>query len=136
MSAASDRIPAAGSEIQPEEILLIEKAISSLTVHPRYHRRIGETLAAGQNIILNYHHHSGESRYCVSVMTQNRNLAGLVDGTSIQWEELAHIKEVGRDESRVFPIMTNFGRLFKIQYGMNRLPDVYLNGKPYLTDDD
>ena len=122
--------------ISQSEIDVIEKCLYHLTSNPSYSKKIKDAKNAGQEIILNYHTHSGESKYCISILTSARSLVSMMDQASTaKWEELAHIREVGDSIERFFPIMKNFGSLFKISFGLSKLPSVYLDGSLKMRDE-
>ena len=101
--------------ISQSEIDVIEKCLYHLTSNPSYSKKIKDAKNAGQEIILNYHTHSGESKYCISILTSARSLVSMMDQASTaKWEELAHIREVGDSIERFLPITKSFGNLFKI----------------------
>ncbi|MBT3251927.1 MAG: hypothetical protein HN729_12610 [Candidatus Marinimicrobia bacterium] len=122
--------------ISQSEIDVIEKCLYHLTSNPSYSKKIKDAKNAGQEIILNYHTHSGESKYCISILTSARSLVSMMDQASTaKWEELAHIREVGDSIERFIPIMKSFGNLFKISFGLSKLPSVYLDGSLKMRDE-
>ena len=124
------------NNISKSEIDVIEKCLYQLTSNPNYRKKIKNAKDAGQELILNYHTHSGESKYCISILTSTRNLVSMMDqSTTKKWEELAHIKEVGDSIERFLPITKSFGNLFKISFGLSKLPSVYLDGSLKMRDE-
>ena len=124
------------TNITKTEIDVLEKCLYQLTSNPNYSKKIKDTKDAGQEIILNYHTHSGESKYCISILASTDSLVSMMDhkGTA-KWEELAHIREVGDSIERFFPIMKSFGSLFKLSFGLSKLPSVYLDGSLKMRDE-
>ena len=116
------------------EQLKIEKSINRISDNPRYRKRIRDAVDCGQEIVLNYFSHEGEANYCISVLTHPQDLLSMAGEDKTVWQELVDIRSICVSEKHVKPIMKNFGNLLKISFGLQKLPDVYLNGKLLLKD--
>ena len=121
------------AQLTPNEKIRINTVLQKLKEHPKYHKNINDTVESQKSIILNYHIHPGESKYCVSILSKSLNHLDAKD-EKFTFEELAHIKGIGDLEESFVPLMSYFGEKLKSIYHLTRLPDLYLNGMEYFQD--
>ena len=112
---------------------MVNTVLQMLKEHPKYHKNIKDAAESQKSIILNYHIHPGESKYCVSILSKSANHLDAEDEKSTL-EELAHIKGIGDLEESFVPLLSYFGEKLKSIYHLIRLPDLYLNGMQYFQD--
>jgi len=121
------------AQLTPNEQTRINTVLQMLKEHPKYHKNIKDAAESQQSIILNYHIHPGESKYCVSILSKSVKHLDMEDEKSTS-EELAHIKGISDLEELFVPLMSYFGEKLKSIYHLTRLPDLYLNGMQYFQD--
>ena len=112
---------------------MVNTVLQMLKEHPKYHKNIKDAAESQQSIILNYHIHPGESKYCVSIISKSIKHLDMEDEKST-FEELAHIKGISDLEELFVPLMSYFGEKLKSIYHLTRLPDLYKNGMQYFQD--
>ena len=109
---------------------MVKMVLQMLEDHPKYSKNIRDAAESQQSIILNYHIHAGESKYCVSILSKSIKHLDMEDKKST-FKELAHIKGISDLESLFLPLMSYLGEKLKSIYHLTRLPDLYLNGMQY-----
>ena len=112
---------------------MVNTILQMLKGHPKYHKNIKDAAESQQSIILNYHIHPGESKYCVSILSKSVKDLDMEDEKS-KFEELAHIKGISDLEELFVPLMSYLGEKLKSIYHLTRLPDLYINGVQYFQD--
>ena len=112
---------------------MVNTVLQMLKEHPKYHKNIKDAAESQQSIILNYHIHPGESKYCVSILSKSIKHLDMKDEESTS-KELAHIKGISDLEELFVPLMSYFGEKLKSIYHLTRLPDLYINGMQYFQD--
>ena len=112
---------------------MVNTILQMLKEHPKYHKNIRDAAESQQSIILNYHIHPGESKYCVSILSKSVKDLDMEDEKS-KFEELAHIKGISDLEELFVPLMSYLGEKLKSIYHLTRLPDLYINGMQYFQD--
>ena len=81
---------------------MVNTVLQMLKEHPKYHKNIKDAAESQKPIILNYHIHPGESKYCVSILSKPVKHLDMEDEKSTS-EELAHIKGISDLEELFVP---------------------------------
>ena len=109
---------------------MFESLIQKIEEHPTYRPAMAGAVTARLPLVLNYHTHSAEDDYCVSICSKMDNPIKLLDSGEGNLEELVHIRAFGKTEAECLPLTTSLGRALHEHYGLEDLPEIYLNGKP------
>ena len=107
----------------------LEGLIQKILVHSKYGPAMEQAVAGNVPLVLNYHNHLGESRYCLSVCARAQSPVKLLDTDQETLEELVHIEEFGKSEADCLPLTKAFSEALCEHYEVERPPDIYLNGK-------
>ena len=80
-------------------------------------------------LVLNYHTHTGADDYCVSICSKVAPPIALL-ATGEDLAELVHLRAFGRTEAECLPLTTTLATALHEHYGLDDLPEIYLNGSP------
>jgi len=115
--------------MDPALVQFFDLVCDRIAAHETYSVKLAQAVGAHEPLILNYHTHGPDQAYCVSVC-----IAG---GASAEQapplEELAHIRGIGASAEECAPRMAAFAARLVERYGLNRAPDVYLDGVPFTS---
>ena len=120
--------------LKKDQVEIINSLLNKLRQHPQYNIAIKDAILSGLELSLNYHIHPDENQYCVSILSVKIDLLAMTSDQT-NFTELAHIQGIGNEEGECFPLMTYMGKKIKRQYGLNKLPDIYLNGSLFMRDE-
>ena len=121
-------------KLTEEQVLTINLVTEKIKIHPDYNKSIKQALEDGFTLSLNYHNHPGEETYCVSIISEKIDLISLSEDKQ-SFIELAHIKNIGQSEEDCLPIMSYLGEKIKKLYYLKNLPNIYLNGRLFMSDE-
>jgi len=96
--------------------------------HANYGPAVQGAIAAGLPLVLNYHTHSAESDYCVSICALIESPIKLLGKDELQ--ELAHIRGFGATEEECIPRSRAFGVALRDRLALEGEFVIYLNGEP------
>lgn len=108
---------------------MFESLIQKIEEHPRYGPAMAGALTKKLPLVLNYHTHTEADDYCVSICSKTGHAIELLDMGS-DLGELVHIRAFGKTEAECLPLTTRLARALHEHYGLEDLPEIYLNGKP------
>ncbi len=108
---------------------MFESLIQKIEEHPRYGAAMAGALTKKLPLVLNYHTHTAADDYCVSICSKIDHPIGLL-GTGGDLAELVHIRAFGKTEAECLPLTTTLARALHEYYGLDDLPEIYLNGNP------
>ncbi len=113
-----------------------EGLIRKILLHSKYGPAMQEALAGNVPLVLNYHSHSGESSYCVSICAKLQSPVKLLDTDQETLDELVHIEGFGKSEADCLPLTEALSEALCKHYKIEGPLDIYLNGKrlPSPTD--
>ena len=114
---------------QREQKRMIESLIQKIEDHPKYGPAMAGAVTGKLPLVLNYHTHTAADDYCVSICSKTDDPIGLI-GTEGELGELVHIRAFGKTEAECLPLTTTLARALHEHYGLDDLPEIYLNGKP------
>ncbi len=108
---------------------MFESLIQMIEEHPKYGPAMAGALTGKLSLVLNYHTHSATDDYCVSICSKTGDAIELL-GMGGDLGELVHIRAFGKTEAECIPLTTSLARALHEHYGLDDLPEIYLNGKP------
>lgn len=109
---------------------MFEPLIRMIEEHPRYGPAMAQAASRGLPLVLNYHTHSGEDAYCVSICTKMGHPVAFFESKDGLLEELVHVREFGKSEADCVPLTSTLSAELQAHYGQEQAPEIYLNGKP------
>jgi hypothetical protein len=121
------RSPEGASE---EPKLMFERLIEMIESHATYGPAMSRAVMQGAPIVLNYHTHTGESTYCVSICTKMGFPVAFFEDMDGGLEELVHVREFGRTEQECVPLTSQLSAELQGHYKLSAAPELFLNGKP------
>lgn len=108
---------------------MFESLIQKIEEHPRYGPAMGRALTGKLPLVLDYHTHTAADDYCVSICSKTGPPIELL-GMGGDLGELVHIRAFGKTEAECLPLTTSLARALHEHYGLDDLPEIYLNGRP------
>ena len=109
---------------------MFESLIQKIEDHPRYRPAMAGAVTGKLPLVLNYHTHSAEDDYCVSICSKMDHPIALLDTSEGTLEELVHIRAFGKSEAECLPLTTVLSSELQEHYGLDEPQGIYLNGKP------
>lgn len=109
---------------------MFESLIQRIQGHPKYKSAMDAAVAAKRPLVLNYHTHSAEEDYCVSICAKLDQPIQLLETSEGSLEELVHVRGFGKTEDECLPLTSALSVELCEHYGIDRPLTIYLNGKP------
>jgi hypothetical protein len=105
-----------------------DRVIDKVEAHPRYATLVRRAIADGRELVLDYHSHGARHGWCVSICSPGTGVPQL--GIAPPLDELAHIRDIAREEAHCDPLMAIFAERLVARFALAAPPRVYLNGAP------
>jgi len=107
-----------------------ESLIQKIEDHPKYGPAMVGAVTGKLALVLNYHTHTDTDDFCVSICSKTKPPIEILDLGGGTLEELVHIRAFGKTEAECLPLTTTLARAIRDHYGLDDLPEIYLNGNP------
>jgi len=114
---------------------MFETLIQRIQEHPKYKSAMDAAVAAQRALVLNYHTHSAEEDYCVSICAKQDQPIQLLELSEGGLEELVHVRGFAKSEDQCLPLTTALSQELCVHYGLDRPLTIYLNGEPFPGSD-
>lgn len=114
---------------------MFEQLIQMIEGHAQYAAALKGAIARDLPIVMNYHTHTGEGSYCVSLCTKMGFPVAMFEDMEGNLEELVHIRGFGKTREECIPLLSVLGPELREHYKLVDTPEIYLDGKP-LDDTD
>ena len=109
---------------------MLESLIQKIVDHEKYGPAMEGAVSRKQPLVLNYHTHTDQDDYCVSICSKTDEPIAILDTGQGSLEELVHIRGFGKTEADCLPLTSTLGRALHEHYDLDDLPEIYLNGRP------
>ena len=109
---------------------MFENLIQRIQGHPKYKAAMDAAVAAKRPLVLNYHTHSAEEDYCVSICAKQDQPIQLLELSEGGLEELVHVRGFGKTEDECLPLTSALSAELCDYYRIERPLAIYLNGSP------
>ncbi len=109
---------------------MFESLIQKIVDHEKYRSAMEGAVSRKLPLVLNYHTHTAQDDYCVSICSLTEQPIALLDTGQGSLEELVHIRAFGKTEAECLPLTTALSSALREHYGLDDAPRIYLNGKP------
>ena len=104
--------------------------IQKIDEHATYGPAMKKAAADGSNLVLNYHQHQGNDRYCVSICVKELSPIKILISEKEPLDELVHIEGVAETEDEYLPLCVAFSNALCEHYGLTESLELYFNGEP------
>ena len=104
--------------------------IQKILAHPRYGPAMEDAVSRAAVLVLDYHSHRGDDRFCVSISERQSGAIELLDVGLDNLRELVHIEGFGQGAKNCLPLCSGLSRALTQHYGLASAPLVYLYGGP------
>lgn len=112
---------------------MFERLIELIEGHESYAPAMKRAVLQQLPIVLNYHTHSGEDSYCVSICSKMGFPVAFFEEMEGGLEELVHVREFGKTEADCVPLTSQLSGELMAHYKLEQAPEIFLNGKPLPT---
>lgn len=110
---------------------MFESLIQRIQGHAKYKAAMDAAVAAKRPLVLNYHTHSAEEDYCVSICAKQDPPIQLLELSDGGLEELVHVRGFGKTEDDCLPLTSALSAELCEHYGIERPLAIYLNGQAF-----
>lgn len=104
--------------------------LARILEHPRYGPAMEEAVARQATLVLNYHSHQGNERFCVSICEKLEGAIEVLDIGLGKLRELVHVEGFGSSREDYLPLCGELARALVSHYGLAKPPLLYLEGEP------
>ena len=104
--------------------------IQKILEHPRYGPAMEEAVSREAVLVIDYHSHRGDDRYCAAISEKQGGALEVLDLGLTNLRELVHIEGFGRGAENCLPLCSALARSLSAHYGLAGMPLIYLDGKP------
>lgn len=112
---------------------MFERLIEMIEGHASYGPAMQRAVMQKVPLVLNYHNHSGESGWCVSICTKMGYPVTFFEEMDGGLEELVHVREFGKSQEDCIPLASQLSAELHAHYDLSQAPELFLNGTPLPT---
>jgi hypothetical protein len=113
---------------------MFEQLIELIEKHPTYNSALNNAIARELPLVLNYHTHTGEESYCVSICTKMGFPVAFFEEADGNLEELVHVRSFAKKREQCIPMLTELNKEMRQHYKLKMDLIYFLDGKPMDAD--
>lgn len=109
---------------------MFEGLIQKITEHDTYGPAMQQAVAEGADLVLNFHSHQGNERFCVSICARELSPIKILISEKDPLDELVHIEGMAQSEEDFEPLCAAFSNALCAHYGLKEPFELYFQGEP------
>jgi len=109
--------------------------IEKIEEHATYGPALKNAAAEQRPMVLNFHRHQGNDRFCVSICTVELSPIKVLVSEKDALEELVHIEGMAESEEDYGPLCAAFSNALCEHYDLEQPFELYFNGEPRPIED-